>query len=64
MIDAKKYDDEPFIQLIYSFSLDVKTLCLLKFGNVDREGFLPYKFFKTEKQKNIEGDKILNSYCF
>ena len=56
LINTKKYGDALIIQLIYSFSLDVDTLCLLKFSNVDRERFISYENLKTRKQKKILQD--------
>ena len=56
LIKCEKYDDALLIQLMYSLSLDPDTLCKFKHGNVDDDGILAYRDYKTNKNKRIRLD--------
>ena len=56
LIKCEKYDDALLIQLMYSLSLDPDTLCMLKHENVDDDGILVYRDYKTNKNKRIRLD--------
>ena len=62
LIKSKKYDDALLIQLLYSLSLDPDTLWMLKHGNVDEEGILSYRDYKTSKIKRIRLDNKTISF--
>ena len=57
LIGLKIYDDALLIQLLYSFSLNPATLCMLTFENVDKEGILHYKDFSLNSQHKIRLDE-------
>ena len=62
LLSFEQYDDALLLQLLYSLSLHPNNLCMLKFDDVDKDGFIHYIDFKTGKNSKILLDDDL--ICF
>ena len=62
LLSLEQYDDALLLQLLYSLSLHPNNLCMLKFDDVDKDGFIHYIDFKTGKDSKILLDDDL--ICF